>query len=57
MVLVVVDGRKDEKRAAVESFQKKDIQVEFYAKLSSVILSEASGVVAMMSTAMSTIAC
>jgi len=57
MVLVVVDGRKDEKRAAVESFQKKDIQVEFYAKLSGVILSEASGVVAMMSTAMSTIAC
>lgn len=41
VMLVVVDGRK---RAAVESFQKKDIQVEFYAKLSSVILSEASGV-------------
>ena len=44
VMLVVVDGRKDEKRAAVESFRKKDIQVEFYAKLSSVILSEASGV-------------
>jgi len=54
----VVDGRKDEKRAVVESFQKKDIQIEFYAKPSSVILSEASGVkqVAMMSTAMTTIA-
>jgi hypothetical protein len=42
VMLVVVDGRKDEKRAVVDSFQKKDIQVEFYAILSSVILSETS---------------
>jgi hypothetical protein len=53
IMLVVTDGGKDEKTAFVESFQKKDIQVEFYAKLSGVIVLEASGVkqqFAMMST-------
>ena len=42
VMLVVVDGRKDEKGTLVEPLQKKDIQIEFYAKLSSVIVSEAS---------------
>jgi hypothetical protein len=41
-MLVVTDGRKDEQTALVESFQKKGIQVEFYTKLSSVVMSEAS---------------
>jgi len=38
MVLVVTDGKKDEQTALVESFQKKGIQVEFYTKLSSVVV-------------------
>jgi hypothetical protein len=43
-MLVVADGKKDEKTALVESFQKKGIQVKLSTKLFSIVVLEASGV-------------